>query len=99
MAIPQEIKPLTVGNPIIVQNNPNPFEETTDIVFETFENGKVNVVVYDQFGKEIAVLVNETLPAGKHHATWNSSDLPAGIYMYRIESDKQHETRIMTKVE
>src|SRR5690625_5309571 len=49
-------------------NFPNPFTETTTIPFELTEGGDVNLQIFDLLGRRVAVVVNETLPAGRHEA-------------------------------
>jgi hypothetical protein len=80
------------------QNYPNPFNPETEIRYEVadvrgqlsrlvgWEVSRVKLAVYDLLGREVAVLVNETLPAGVHKATWNASGFPSGVYFYRLES-------------
>jgi hypothetical protein len=46
----------------------------------------VRLVVYDMLGREVAVLVNEAMPAGTHSVRWNGSGLSSGVYTYRLEA-------------
>lgn len=73
----------------LTQNYPNPFNPTTTIRFELPVRSFVTVKVYNLLGREIADLVNETLPAGTFTTEWdgrNNSGLEAasGIYYYRL---------------
>lgn len=71
-------------NNLLEQNYPNPFHSKTTIAYNMLVSEKVKLAVYDIFGREIDVLVNEKKGAGKHENKWNSGDLPSGIYMYRL---------------
>lgn len=68
------------------QNYPNPFNPSTTIGYEIPSDGIVSIKVFDITGKEIATLVNEFKQAGYHSVELNASDLPGGIYLYRIEA-------------
>lgn len=68
----------------LYQNYPNPFNPSTNIKFDIVKPGIVKIVVYDALGKEADVLVNEALSAGTYTADFNASNLPSGIYYYRI---------------
>jgi hypothetical protein len=46
-------------------------------------------------GKEITILVNETLKAGVYEADFNASNLPSGVYFYRLDAEGYTETRKM----
>ena len=77
-------------------NFPNPFTETTTIPFELTEGGDVNLQIFDLLGRRVAVVVNETLPAGRHEASFDSAGLPGGTYLYRIEAAGASRSGMMT---
>jgi hypothetical protein len=70
------------------QNHPNPFNPTTTISFSMPEPGKVQLTIYDIAGRQISALVSGWRNAGYHEVTWDASNLPSGIYFYRIETDQ-----------
>lgn len=48
----------------------------------------------DVLGREVAVLVDEELPAGEHKITFTpSATLPSGIYIYRLTTGRYLETK------
>ncbi len=55
----------------------------------------MRLTLYDLLGHEIAVLVNKTLPAGRHEATFAAGDRPGGLYYYRLETGERVLTRPM----
>lgn len=77
------------------QNYPNPFNPSTNIKFDIPKNSFVKLAVYDELGKEIAVLVNADMKAGKYEARWNASNYPSGVYFYKITAGDYSETRKM----
>lgn len=80
-------QPGTTGNLSLLQNFPNPFQSTTTIKFQVKEQGSVSLKVFDLGGREVATLVNDTKPAGEYSVEWNSSGLPCGIYLVRLENN------------
>lgn len=76
----------------IKQNYPNPFNPETAINFELSEASVVKMIVTDVLGRQIATLVDETLPAGYHAARWKGSNaagqkVASGIYFCRMTAD------------
>jgi Secretion system C-terminal sorting domain len=77
------------------QNYPNPFNPSTKIGFTLPKEEKVRIVVYNQLGQQIALLSNGILQQGFHEVNFNASNLPSGIYFYRIEAGGLTQTRKM----
>jgi len=71
----------------LLQNSPNPFSGETDIAFALPLAKKVSIKVYNLSGQLISTLVNEKREAGWHHVKFDCKDLPAGIYIYRLNTD------------
>jgi len=69
------------------QNYPNPFNPKTIINYELGITNYVSLKVYDVRGNEIATLVNEKRSAGSYSAQFDGSNIPSGIYFYRLEVD------------
>lgn len=68
------------------QNYPNPFNPGTMISYSIKEEGFVTLKIYDILGKEIVTLVNENKPAGIYETEFNASQLPSGLYIYKLQS-------------
>jgi len=66
------------------QNYPNPFNPTTTIAFELPSTSGVTLTIYDLMGREVDVLISETLSAGRHEVRWDARDLASGLYLYRL---------------
>jgi hypothetical protein len=77
------------------QNYPNPFNPSTQIAFTIPQKGFVKLVVYNLLGQEVKTLVNETLDAGSHSVDFNASNLPSGVYIYKLSSIGFTKTRKM----
>lgn len=65
---------------------PNPFNPTTQIVFNVPEQSDINVAVYNMIGQEVKVLVQGTVEAGRHEVTFDAGNLPSGAYLVRMIS-------------
>jgi uncharacterized lipoprotein YddW (UPF0748 family) len=68
------------------QNYPNPFNPTTQIQYAIGESVHTNLTVYDALGRQVATLVNETMPAGNHSVMLNAENLSSGVYIYILRA-------------
>ncbi|MCH8124180.1 MAG: T9SS type A sorting domain-containing protein [Bacteroidetes bacterium] len=68
----------------LFQNYPNPFNPVTTIRFAISNREWVNVEVYNILGKRVATLVDGYVEAGEFNVEFNASELPSGIYIYRM---------------
>lgn len=93
-----EITPSHSSNAFNLRNYPNPFHDATTITYELPENTTVSLRIYNNLGSQIDILVNEPQGKGQHQVTWNSADVPSGIYFYRLVTDRQGEIKKMTVI-
>lgn len=70
------------------QNSPNPFSTTTTIAFTMKQNTQATIVLYDMFGREVAVLADGMQSEGKHQLTIDAQQLQLapGNYFCTMES-------------
>ncbi|MCO6487168.1 MAG: CHRD domain-containing protein [Phaeodactylibacter sp.] len=87
--------PGTANGYALLQNVPNPFTADTDILFELSQSGHAVLRVYNIVGKEIATLVDDTLPAGVYRVNFEPRNLPAGLYVYRLGFNGKATARTM----
>ncbi len=80
---------------LLEQNYPNPFNPTTIIDFKLKVEGMTKLVVYNILGQEVKVLLNENMRAGLYSVPFNGSNLPSGIYFYKLESNNQMQVKKM----
>jgi len=86
---PSSVADLTNGIPVsysLEQNYPNPFNPTTHIKYGLPYAGEVLVEVYNLLGQKIVTLFDSYQSAGYHVLEFDASNLPSGIYFYRIQS-------------
>ena len=79
----------------ISQNYPNPFNPSTKIQYEVPEKSIVSLKVYDVLGNEIITLVNKETLSGRYEVEFNATNLPSGVYFYRIQANNFVETKKM----
>jgi len=85
------------------QNYPNPFNPVTKIKFDIpalslssiGEGPGVRLIIYDVLAREVAVLVNQQLKPGTYEVEFDGSNLPSGVYFYKLYSGDFIETRKM----
>ncbi len=65
---------------------PNPFNSTTRIDYTLNQAGRVNLALYDLAGRQIRVIADQAAPSGRHTAVLQASELPAGLYIVRLQS-------------
>ena len=75
------------------QNFPNPFNPTTTIKYQLPENGLVRLEVFDILGREVSTLVSGRQGAGYYNVTFNGSNVPSGVYFYRLQAGNYTNTK------
>ncbi|NNF57242.1 MAG: DUF4397 domain-containing protein [Rhodothermaceae bacterium] len=82
----------------LLDNYPNPFTAATMFTIVLPREEHVRLAVYDLMGREIAVLVDERIPAGTHTVPFARTDLASGAYLYRLEASAITHTKRMLHV-
>jgi len=93
-AVPDEVAALP-SDFALDQNFPNPFNPATTIRFVVPFESAVRLSVIDPLGREVALLVNERKPAGRHEVHFDAAGLASGVYLYRLASASFTQTRKM----
>jgi hypothetical protein len=83
----------TRRNFALEQNYPNPFNPSTVISYYLTTGATVTLKVYDILGRELQTLVNERQSIGNHSVRFNATNLPSGVYLYRLEAGAYHDTK------
>jgi len=81
---------------ILLDAYPNPFNATTSITYAVPVETAVNLSVYNMMGQKVVTLVDGTVGAGVHEATWDAADNASGIYFYKLTAGNQVFTKRMT---
>ena len=80
------------------QNAPNPFQEYTFFSFKLEKPSSVTLSVFDLFGNNVAMLINnENMTDGKHviHFSPEEYNLKSGMYYYSLVTNSKTITRKM----
>ncbi len=86
---------LTPSSYSLYQNYPNPFNPATRISYDIPQNSFVKLVVFDVLGKEVATLVNGIQKAGSYNVSFEASNLPSGVYFFKLTADGFTDTKKM----
>jgi hypothetical protein len=57
---------------------------STKLTFVVSNTSTVIMKVYDTLGNLVAIPVNEKKPAGAYSVNFDTTDLPGGIYLYKV---------------
>jgi aminopeptidase N len=77
------------------QNYPNPFNPATVIRYDVARAGWVELEIYNALGEKVYAFPATYRAAGSYTVTWEGKDLPSGVYLYRLKTDKSSVTRKM----
>ena len=75
------------------QNFPNPFNPTTTIRFALSERAMADLSVYNILGQAVKTLVSGDLDPGEYDVTLDATDLPTGVYFYRLTAGTFAQSR------
>lgn len=75
---------------------PNPFNPQTQIPFTLSQSGQVTFIVFDTQGKEILNTGARNFPAGLNKIPFDGTNLPTGLYFFRLESEFGFKTGKIT---
>lgn len=77
---------------------PNPASAQTTLTYTLAELSTVRLALYDILGREVAVVVEGTKPAGQHEAALDASRLAPGLYVARLTAGGEVVARRLTVV-
>lgn len=89
------------GNPdkfVLNQNYPNPFNPSTVLSYNLKTDGAVKLTVFNLVGQSVRVLVDDFQTSGYYEVTFDANDLPAGIYLYKLQVGAYSSVKRMTLV-
>lgn len=93
--IPVGIEDELSENGIAINNiYPNPFSNITNINFGLAEAGRVEVIISDMTGRQVALITDSEMQAGNHQIKWEvAADLPDGLYYCTVRTNKNTMTQ------
>ena len=94
-AVEQPATKVVPANFALEQNYPNPFNPSTKIQFSVANDDYITLNVYNVAGQLISSLINEHLTAGNYSVMFDASNLPSGVYYYRLVSSTANVAKKM----
>lgn len=93
----------SIGEYILIQNFPNPFNSSTKINYIVKSEGKISIIIYDLLGKKIISLVDKYHSPGIYEITWDGNDnngkaVASGIYLIRLSINNYSFFRKIIKI-
>ncbi len=79
----------------LMQNYPNPFNPSTNIRLNVPASGNIKLVVYDELGREIRVLIEGALQPGIYNIDFDGTGLTSGVYFYKLTAGDFTQTKKM----
>jgi hypothetical protein len=68
------------------QNYPNPFNPSTQLRFDVPKESRVDIVIYNVMGQEVAHPVAGVYQAGRYGVNFKTGNLPTGMYLMRMHA-------------
>ncbi|MBI1287717.1 MAG: T9SS type A sorting domain-containing protein [Flavobacteriales bacterium] len=87
------------NEPVIIGAYPNPFFDRFVVQFNLFQPEQVRIRLTDISGKMIMEKDLGQLRNGLQYLQVNTSDLPAGLYIFTLQTENAVVTRRMTRIE
>ncbi len=76
-----------------MQVYPNPSSGSIKVKFTLLHTEKVTICIYNQSGRIVEELMAEKRAAGTHEITWQSRNLPCGVYCIILRSERISATQ------
>lgn len=73
---------------VLYQNYPNPFNPITNIKYALPEQSMVKLIIYNIVGEIVNILIDKIQNSGYYEVEFNASNLPSGIYFYRLTANE-----------
>jgi hypothetical protein len=77
------------------KNYPNPFNPSTMINYQLPMISEVELVVYNQLGQKVAILISGKKETGFHQTEWDASGFPSGLYYYVLHAGSYRDIKKM----
>ncbi|SEH06510.1 T9SS type A sorting domain-containing protein [Candidatus Venteria ishoeyi] len=79
----------------LYQNTPNPFTHETEFRFYLPENSKGEFTILNMLGEKIETLISNEMESGNQSLRYQTKELSAGNYYYRLKTSENSITKKM----
>jgi hypothetical protein len=80
---------LSTDNSCFLAVMPNPADGQTEIIFSIDKRGKLQLDLYDNYGRLMEQIAHQEFSAGKHRIIFNTKNYAPGIYYLKLHTDRQ----------
>jgi hypothetical protein len=80
---------------VLKQNYPNPFNSSTIIKYDLSISAVITIDIFNTLGQNIKALLHKNMAAGNHEVVFDGTNLPSGIYYYRIKGKNFQQVKKM----
>lgn len=81
---PVTTEPIASGPDLRLSSYPNPSSGNMTITLELGEAGPAQLAVYDLLGRQMLVIVEGDMAAGRHSIDWSARQFATGVYVIRL---------------
>jgi hypothetical protein len=93
-----EIQPQILQQFSLSQNYPNPFNPSTVIPYSLPSASSIKLIIYNTLGQTIKILENGFKNAGNYSVNFSATDIPSGIYFYKLKAGQFTQVKKMILV-
>ena len=76
-------------------NYPNPFNSSTTIIFDLPQSNYTQISIYNSIGQLIKKFESDNIEKGTHKLIFDASNIPSGVYFYKLTSGNYTQTKKM----
>ncbi len=94
LPIVESPEPSEAPHPVSLALNcyPNPFNQSTNVVFTLPYSSPVEIMLFDRLGRSVSTLSHGYFPSGSHRFSYDAGHLTSGTYFIRIQAGDLQKT-------
>ena len=80
---------------VLQRNHPNPAQGISAITFQIPDEMTIRLELYDALGRLVRTLADQSYNEGTHSVLVKTSELPSGVYFYRLAGKDEGQVKKM----
>jgi hypothetical protein len=80
--------PSIPDNQFTLIHYPDPVSDYMNFQYNLTSDCKIDISIYDQLGREVAVIVSKDQPEGNYSIIWQNTSLESGMYYLKLSTEK-----------